>query len=413
MSKMSKMPKMSNSGPSRRSFFKGAAAAAGLYGAARLLGPRALGSAYAADPGDAPALLVLYLRGGYNALFCSADSFIGSGAFGVTSSNVRRIGQSDLVVDLGSLGSLPVAARQKMASIGVRHGLSSHPAAQKALWNEGNRSYPIQLSRALGGDAAIRCAALGQMPPGEHRASGDVSLQRVRDLSTTIAALGGITSANAPSREMAAAGLVTAESMSAPVLDRSPASAASLIEGYPAAIGMLSQEAQTFDYAEMAQAYGIQPGGNGSYPTAVQNIRTQMLGAELMIRAGANVVTVVSRGWDSHGDRNGSAVRSKMSGALIQSLGAFVGRTLAMPGRNVVTAIFGDFSRSLPGSDHQANLTATVIGKHVKLGTTGRVNARVGLPAGTPGIQGMWAYIAAALQAPDRPFCSNPHGLLV
>jgi hypothetical protein len=33
----------------------------------------------------------------------------------------------------------------------------------------------------------------------------------------------------------------------------------------------------------------------------------------------------------------------------------------------------GDFSRSLPGSDDQPNLTATVIGKYVRVGTTGRV----------------------------------------
>jgi hypothetical protein len=73
----------------------------------------------------------------------------------------------------------------------------------------------------------------------------------------------------------------------------------------------------------------------------------------------------------------------------------------------------GDFSRSLPGSNHQANLTATVIGKHVKLGTTGRVNADVGLPNGSPGIQGFWAYLAAVLKTADQPFGTNPHNLVL
>ena len=46
----------------------------------------------------------------------------------------------------------------------------------------------------------------------------------------------------------------------------------------------------------------------------------------------------------------------------IAALKVFTDRTLAMTDRNVVTVIMGDFSRSLPGSNHQANLTATVIG---------------------------------------------------
>ena len=75
-----------------------------------------------------------------------------------------------------------------------------------------------------------------------------------------------------------------------------------------------------------------------------------------------------------------------------------------MTNKNVVTVIIGDFARSLPGSNHQSNLTATVIGKYVKLGTTGRTNADVGLPQGSPGIQGLWAYLAAVLKLPTTPF---------
>ena len=65
--------------------------------------------------------------------------------------------------------------------------------------------------------------------------------------------------------------------------------------------------------------------------------------------------------------------------------------------------------RKLSGSDHQGNLTATVIGKNVKPGTTGKVAANVGLPAGTPSIAGFWAYLAAAAKAPAASFGANPH----
>lgn len=404
---------MSKRGLTRRGLLQSALAATGLYGAARM-GLRPWRTAHAGESAiEKPALLILYTRGGYNALFSSADSFVGNGAFGVTGNNITRVGQSDLYVDSSTLGTLSQNALGHMASIGVRHGLSGHPAAQKALFNDGNKSRPLMLAKAIGGDAAIRCAALGAMPPGEHRAIDGVSLQRIRDLSTTIAALGGTVAANAPSREMAAGGLAAAEGMSYSMIDANPLSSASLAEGYPASIAMLTQEAQTFDYAEMAQAYGIEANGAGTYPTRVQGIRMQLLGAELMIRAGTDVVFVQNAGWDSHGDRNGQEVRTKMQGGFIQALRAFTQRTLAMTGRNVVTTVFGDFSRSLPGSDHQANLTATVIGKYVKVGTTGRVNNRVGLPAGTPSIPGLWSYLGAALKTADTPFGQNPHNLIM
>jgi hypothetical protein len=95
------------------------------------------------------------------------------------------------------------------------------------------------------------------------------------------------------------------------------------------------------------------------------------------------------------------------------ALKVFTDRMLALTNRNVITVIMGDFSRSLPGSNHQSNLTATVIGKYVKLGTTGRVTADVGLPSGSPSIQGFWAYLTAVAGTTERPFGTNPHNLVL
>ena len=400
---------------SRRGFLKGASIGLGALAGARMLGGRLVGRAEAHAPGDKPAVLLVYMQGGYNAIFASANSFVGNGAFGVTSNNIKRIGNSDLFVDNSTVGMLSASTLNHMAAIGVRHGLSAHPPAQKAMWHDGARSYPIALARALGGDAAIRCCAVGNMPPGGgHSAVGDVSMQQVRDLSTTIAALGGVTSASAPDRALAASGLEAAQRMSQRSIEANPMSARTLAEGYPASVAMLRQEQQQFDYGEMAAAYGLTPDAAGRYPTVANTFVKQVLGAELMIRAGANVVVVNNGGWDTHGDVNGSRVRTMMrERKIIATLRTFTDRTMAMEGRNVVTVIMGDFSRSIPGSNHQANLTATVIGKHVKLGTTGKVNRDVALPAGTPGIKGMWAYIAAAAQSPEAPFGQNPHGLIL
>jgi hypothetical protein len=391
---------------------KRAAIAAGAFGLSRVPGVNLLGKAEAAPGDEPPAIFIFNMIGGYNAMFCSADSFIGSGAFGVTATNTKRIGTSNLHVDSTTLGSLSNTTLAKMAAIGVNHGITSHPSARQALMFDGDKSRLIALSRALGGTAAVRCVAIGNlMPEGTHRAVGDVSLQQVRDLSTTIAVLGGSTSANAPERPYAADGIAAAEAMSGAALTANPTSGKSLIEGYPAASAQLRQDTVALDYAGMAAAYGVT---GATLPTAVNNTTMQIMGAELMIRAGANLVIANQRGWDSHGDDNGSEVRNKIMGdGTMAALKVFTDRTLAMTNRNVITVIMGDFSRSLPGSNHQANLTATVIGKYVRLGSTGRVTADVGLPSGSPGIQQFWAYLTAVAGTTDRPFGANPHNLVL
>ena len=147
-----------------------------------------------------------------------------------------------------------------------------------------------------------------------------------------------------------------------------------------------------------------------------------MAAAELMILAGANVVVAAdvapnnnpqAPGWDTHFDTNGQVARTLMAQRIMPSLNVFLSRMIADSTRNVVTCIMGDFARSLPNSDHQPNLTATVIGKHVKVGTTGRVGADVGLPVGTPTVDGLYAYLAALLKCPTRPFGSNPHTSII
>jgi len=46
-------------------------------------------------------------------------------------------------------------------------------------------------------------------------------------------------------------------------------------------------------------------------------------------------------------------------------LATFLNRTLSLPGHNVVTLLVGEFSRTIPKSDHEPGGTATVIGKYV------------------------------------------------
>src|SRR5215207_9167404 len=142
----------------------------GAYAVSRLPGINLLGKAEAAPGDEPPAVFIFNMIGGYNALFGSADSFIGSGAFGVTATNTKQIGTSNLVVDRTTLGSLSNTTLAKMASIGINHGQTAHTTARNMLLFDGDKSRLIALSKSLGGTAAVRCVAIGNvMPEGNHR----------------------------------------------------------------------------------------------------------------------------------------------------------------------------------------------------------------------------------------------------
>ncbi len=116
---------------------------------------------------------------------------------------------------------------------------------------------------------------------------------------------------------------------------------------------------------------------------------------------------------DTHDDVNGSRVRTQMT-ANAPALRTFISRMITeAASRNVVLCLLGDFARSLPGSDHQPNLSATVIGRNVQRGSTGNVNASVALGPGTPGTKGLWSYLASLTRVPTNPFGANPHGLVL
>jgi hypothetical protein len=98
---------------------------------------------------------------------------------------------------------------------------------------------------------------------------------------------------------------------------------------------------------------------------------------------------------------------------ITPSLAMFLDRVLVLPGRNVVTVLAGEFSRTVPESDHEPGGTATVIGKHVKTGTAGPQAPDGSPPAGAPSPEGLWAYVSAALRLPSAPFGPNPSPELI
>lgn len=388
---------------SRRQLLRGLGGVVGASAASSLLP-----STGWAQSAEKPALLVVFLQGGYNALFASADSFATAGTFGVTGSNQRALG-GGLVVDAPTYGTLPAFALSHMATVGIRHGITNHGAAQNACFSDGSRSYALRLAAALGGAASIKCAQLGgRGVPGPRPVESGVSLQVITDMRSTIEALGGSLDPTVPQRGVAEKSLTAAYTMSASTLFTSPQLTKQLGEGYQAAIDTLARPVQQFNFADLATAYGL-----ANTATAVNSFSAQLAAAELMITSGTNVAIAMDAGWDTHGDRTGSTVRTRMTQRILPALRTFVSRMVEAPGRNVVVAILGEFARSLPGSDHASALSATVIGKYVRVGTTGKVNDRVQLPAGTPQAPGFWSYLGRVLNVAGTPFGANPHSTLV
>jgi hypothetical protein len=395
----------------RRSLLKGAAAALGAAAVSRAVPSFA-------DSSEKAALLCVFLQGGYNALFGSAGSFVSTGAFGCTASNVMDLGNG-LVIDgvtygsrLNALPTIGDFALTHMAAVGVAHGQTAHDAAMASTWAMGNRNCGLVLASALGGDAPIKAAnvGVGVVPNMESTEIG-VSMQGVTDMKATLIALGVPIDPSVPRRTSSASALQNARGLSQRRLQRSASTLRSVRDGFSTVVDTVMHDPlASLDVAALSDAYGLPRG-----LSAIDSFTRQMMAAEVMVLAGANLVLAVDGGfgatsfWDSHADTDGRVVRNKMNNDILPGLCVFLDRMLMAPGRNVTVAIFGDFARSLPGSDHQPNLTVTVVGKNVLTGTTGMTDANVGLPQGAPAGPELWAYLGALTRCPTQPFGANPH----
>lgn len=395
---------------SRRAWLKGFSALAGAAVAPRLVGGRWIEEA-SAGPNAKAATVSIFFEGGFNALFCSADSFASSNTFGVTSTNVKNVGNG-LVVDAGTMGTLGNWALGHMAAIGNRHGATDHISAQRNNFSDGSQSFVVQLAAAMGGSAAFKAAALGGLPvPGPSTAAGGVSLQLLRSMEDVSTALGvGPIDFKRPARNLSATALARSRQMSGSALAANPSSLSFAKDAYDTDVDSLGKPPLAVDVARITQAYGAPSGGT------LDAIPSKLAAAELMLRSGTNVVTMSDTGWDTHGDRTGTTVRRRMGTEIIPALKTFLARLQSEPelsAMNVSVILHGDFARSLPGSDHAPALSALVIGSNVKVGTTGRVTSDVTLPGNPGASREMWAYLAALAKVPQNPFGTNPHGLVL
>jgi hypothetical protein len=336
---------------------------AALQGGAALAGTLALGRwgrGFAPGRSEHPTLVVFWLNGGPSGLFNSAGSFLSTGAFGVTARNVRDVG-SGLLVDAGSLGALPASALAHMASVNFQHGVvRPHEQARAAVLECGPRSQLLRMASAMPA-GKVRCAVVNDIglpvgveanPPREDGAT----FERVLDLTGTE-------------------------------------------RGIEAGIAR-----------DVRSAYAV-----GAERTAVADLPTTFAAVELLVRADASVIFAqpaytgrADRQFDTHEDDSGGAARAIME-PITPALSTFLDRVLALEGRNVVTVLVGEFSRTVPKSDHEPGGTATVIGKRVRAGSAGPQSPDGAPPPNAPLPEGLWAYVASALGVPGTPFGRNPN----
>ena len=398
---------------SRRNMLKAALAGAGAFAGTRIAGSRLFGVASAATA-KPTSVVCIYLNGGFNAIFTGANAFLrreGSN-FGVNNGNITNLG-GGLMIDTTLANAIPESLRGKVASVGVRHGTSSHEDAQTALFMSRTGSAPLTLANAIGGDGAIKAAVIGddRLPNDQRPAPvGAVSLQPVRDMATTLEVIAGIQNppANAVDRGGATKGLVSAQAMSKAAFAKNTKSLSTVDQGLTSAVSSLTKPIQPFDQAAFSTAYDLQG-------TNINNFKSKLAAAELMVLSGSNFVIAQDGGWDTHGDSDGSDVRNKVTSYVGPALTTLLQRLVIDQAneRNVIVTIFGDFHRSLEGSDHAAGVSALVIGNTVKTGTTGLTDVDVSLKAGTPGIDGLWQFLGAAAKVDTNPFGANPHANLL
>lgn len=97
--------------------------------------------------------------------------------------------------------------------------------------------------------------------------------------------------------------------------------------------------------------------------------------------------------WDSHGDIDGSGARRPMRERLVKGLRIFLDRMLSDPSLDVTVALV---SESIEASrfEHASVLSAPVIGRSVRVATTGVLSPPDAAPDSAPAHQGMWSLLA-------------------
>src|SRR5262249_43837829 len=152
-----------------------------------------------------------------------ADKFLTGNVFGVTSSNIKEIGNG-VFTDDSTFGTFPKLALDHWAAIGLKHNNALHTTPQnlksggeRAILKDGDDCYLNKLAAARGCASAFKAVSFGARPPAyqDQPPYQGVAPQRVQTLDDALKTVGAAApDPSAPSRSLSAAALETSQGIS-------------------------------------------------------------------------------------------------------------------------------------------------------------------------------------------------------
>jgi hypothetical protein len=146
----------------------------------------------------------------------------------------------------------------------------------------------------------------------------------------------------------------------------------------------------------------------------------QLIGAEVAIQAGANVINIVPMGinfgdMDDHGDNSMTQPRNAFNSVMAGPLTTFLSRNLPRTDISLTMTWQGDFWRTDTGTNHANCVGVPVIGPNVVAGNFAQATAQGPNMSNAPSPMALWSTVAALLHIPAaaNPFPAAAYPALV
>ena len=361
-------------------------------------------------------VLLIGLHGGMSPFLGNAGAFAGTGWGG---RQVTTNGQVSW--DTEVFGSLMAEAAPYFGVAGSL-GSGSHDGA-KNFWyvnNNINQAFPVLLANAIGGNSTIKVAGVGPDRIPEQR------YEQITNISSFLDLVGNSTQQNqattsSPNYQLQADLLLQAKKLSGTVIDKSPTNLNSALLGitgvHENALMLVNNPPSpeqpapvTVNPQAIMSDYGI------NSPVIGRDMASKLAAAEILLRTGVNVVSVVDEGgtskWDTHDDNNGSRGRQLYSN-IVDSLETFCRRMLGSSTMNVTVVLLSEHSRITEKSNHGPHTAVPIFSDRIVGGQSTGVTNSGGFILNRQPEQALRALVADLAMVGVNPFGTHGHSSLM
>ena len=297
-------------------------------------------------------------------------------------------------------------------------GTGSHDGA-KLFWYENNqiqKCFPVMLADAIGGNSTLKVAGVGPDRIPEQR------YNQVTDLASYLELVGDTVSqpgagAPPPNYQRDSDIMKKIQEMGSGLIKNNELALNDLAGGVNAFSESAAQIAANPPTAETAAPVVVNPNAimadYGITSTQIGgDFNSKMAAAEVLLRTGVNVVTVVDAGgtskWDTHDDNNGSRARGLYQN-ILGGLETFCRRMLGTEEYNVTIAFLSEHSRIVEKSNHGPHTAIPIFSDSIIGGrSTGQTDAGGFVQAPQPA-QNFRALVADLAGVGANPFGNHQH----